>query len=68
MDKLAENIKKLRISKNLSQYDLGKMCDVSQRAICKFERGTGYPSGRTIIRLSKALGTTVEELVSEKIK
>ena len=60
---LAENIKKLRERKDLSQGELARLVDVSQPTIAQYEKGMKLPSIVVGVELAKRLGTTCEELV-----
>lgn len=60
---LAENIKKLRERKELSQGELARLVDVSQPTIAQYEKGMKLPSIVVGVELAKRLGTTCEELV-----
>jgi len=53
----------LRTKKGLSQDELSKMTDVPQSTLAYWEK-SGKLAGRdTIIKIAKALGVTVEELL-----
>ena len=58
----SENLKRIRISKNLSQYELENICHIARTSICFYERGTRYPSLETAKKLSDGLGVSLEEL------
>lgn len=59
----AENLKRLRQQKGLTQQKLGEMAGVSQQAILNFEKGKNNPNIVTGVNIAKALGVTCEELV-----
>lgn len=69
-------LKELRKEKNLTQSELGKLLDLNQTAIGKYERGELEPSTKTLIALSNIfevsidyiLGRTDEEFVIRKNK
>ena len=58
MEKLqfAERIRKFRISRGLSQKELGERLGVSNRAVSKWERGEAYPTVDTLGEIAMALG------------
>ncbi len=60
----SDNVKRLREAKGYSQAELGKILDVSQQTISDYEKGKKQPTIVTGVDLAKALGVTVEELVS----
>ena len=55
--KIAFNIKIERMRKNLTQFQLAEMIDVHEKYIGKVE------SGKTLIKISKALGVKLSKLV-----
>ena len=66
MDKnqFAERIKKFRISRGISQKELGERLGVSNRAVSKWERGEAYPAVDTLGEIAEALGVLVDDLIS----
>lgn len=65
MEKLqfAERIRKFRISRGLSQKELGDRLGVSNRAVSKWERGEAYPTVDTLGEIATALGVLVDDLI-----
>ncbi len=63
MIKFKENLKKIRMSKTWSQIDLAKKIDVDPSYISRYENGAKKPSMDMIVKLSKALDCTIDELV-----
>ena len=59
-------IRELRLSHGLSQDELGRKVNLSQKAITTYERETREPSIKTIKALAKVLGVSVEALFGEK--
>lgn len=59
----AENVKRLREEKGLSQYELATQVDVAQSMIAQYEKGLKVPTILTGVILAQKLGTTCEELV-----
>lgn len=62
----ADNVKRLREQKGLSQVELAEMVDVTQPMIAQYEKGLKIPTIITGVQLAKCLETTCEELVTEK--
>lgn len=60
---LAENLKEARIKANISQAELARKSGVSQPMIAQIETGMKIPGLVVGVRLSKALGITVEQLL-----
>lgn len=63
---LAENLRKIRESRSLSQKELAEMADLSQAAISKFESGKKNPNKRTLRVLAQALCVTTDRLSCEE--
>ena len=63
---MSEKIKKLRRQQALSLSDLAKLTKLSRVTINRIENGKQKPMPRTIRRLAKALGVSVQELTSEE--
>lgn len=59
----ADNVKRLREQKGISQAELAAMVDVTQPMIAQYEKGLKIPSIITGAELAKVLGTTCEELL-----
>jgi transcriptional regulator with XRE-family HTH domain len=61
---LAENLRKLREKKGLSQDRLAKLADVANNTIIKIEQGENKnPTLETLKKIAKALEVSIEELV-----
>ena len=66
--KIGKFIVSLRKSKNLTQQELADVLGVTDRAISNWENGRRLPDISLLCPLSKALGVTINELISgEKI-
>ena len=59
---LAQNIKRLRLDKNLTQEQLASMLGVSAQAVSKWETTDTYPDGALLVPLAKALDVSLDEL------
>lgn len=60
--KLAENLKKIRSKKNITQTELAQTLNVDKSFISNIENGKNNPTLSTITNLAKALKVQVEEL------
>ena len=58
---IGEKIKELRIEKGLSQMQLGKLINVSQKAIDYWERNVNEPKASYIIALVKTFDISFDE-------
>lgn len=64
---LAQNIKKHRKKKGISQDKLSKLAGVTYNTVIKIESGaTLNPRVKTLNRIAKALGVTVDKLLNSK--
>jgi len=62
---IANEVKHLRVKKKLSQEKLARLADISYNTIVKIEtRSTLSPGIKTISKIAKALGVTVDELIN----
>jgi DNA adenine methylase len=62
-NKLGRKVRKLRLSSNMSQTDLADKAKIRQPLISKMERGIGNPTLDSIVRIARALGVNVIELL-----
>ena len=60
----AENLRKLRTSKGLSQRELAELIPVNRSTVARWENGSRLPDAAMIFRLSQCLGTDVSVLLS----
>lgn len=64
MSNLAENLKRLRKGKNLTQEKLARLADLTNNTIIKIEANKNKnPTLDTLKSISKALGASVDELI-----
>lgn len=61
----ADNLKRLREQKGLTQSKLAEMVGVSQPTINDYEKGKKQPVISTAVDLARELNTTCEELVNK---
>lgn len=62
---VGERIKELRKSLRLSQAELGEKIGVAQQTIFRWEHGIRTPKSSDLVKIAKALNTTVSYLVGE---
>ena len=63
---VGENIKKTRIEKGLTQKRLGELCGISESNIRKYENNKQNPKYETVIKIAKALGCEVTDLLEDE--
>lgn len=61
--KLGENLKRIRIEKNISQTEIAKALDVDRSFVSNIENGKTNPTLSTITNLAKVLGVSASELL-----
>lgn len=61
--KLGENLKKIRLSKGITQISIAKTLGVDRSFVSNIENGKTNPTLSTISSLAKVLGVTVSELM-----
>ena len=61
--KLGENMKKIRLAKQMSQGDICRKLGVDRSYISNVESGNKNPTLSTITKLAKALNVSVNELL-----
>ena len=59
------HLRSLREKKGLSQFQLGKLVGVSDKAVSKWENGYAKPKSSVLLRLSEVLSVSVEELLKD---
>ncbi len=59
----AENLRKLREERGLSQKQLGNLMFVNHSTIARWENGTRLPDAAMILRLARCLGVDVNTLI-----
>jgi transcriptional regulator with XRE-family HTH domain len=60
---IADNLKRLRKQKNITQEDLAGFIGVSFQAVSKWERGDGYPDITILPVIANFFDVTIDELV-----
>lgn len=58
-----EVLRQLRISRELSQEELGDVCDSDRTFVSMLERGLVSPTLRTLVKVSTALGVKPSEML-----
>lgn len=61
--KLGENIRRIRLAKDMTQGDLCRKLEVDRAYMSNIESGKKNPTLSTIERIAKALRVSIEELM-----
>jgi len=64
LKKVGERIKKIRIEKNITQTELGYLCDIERPNIARIESGGNNLTVLTLRKIAKALEIDVVEILS----
>ncbi len=64
-DKLMDEFKRIRKEKGVSHENLAKMCNLSRTAISFIENKKRMPTISTCLKISRALGISLAELLGE---
>ena len=59
-------IREARKKAGLTQIGLAKLANVHRTVIARCEEGVNLPSFKTLCKISKALGVTIDELIDKK--
>ena len=62
------NLKKLRKAKDMTQKQLGALCDISESMVSNLESGKKSPSFETLLKLAEALDCSVADILGEERK
>ncbi|MFA5287480.1 MAG: helix-turn-helix transcriptional regulator [Candidatus Omnitrophota bacterium] len=61
---LAQNIRKLRLKKGLTQEKLSRLADIANATLVKIESGAAKePTITTVTKIASALNISIDELV-----
>ena len=62
---VGDMIREMRLSKNLTQKQLGDMCGMADSAIRRYENGRANPKLETLKKIADALGTSIDVLLGD---
>jgi len=63
MSKFAENLKKYRTAKGISQEEMAKLIGVHSTHLSRYERGLSSPSIEVVTKISEVLEVAVDTLI-----
>lgn len=66
MEEFAKKIRKLRMSRNMSQKDLADLLNVDRTTVARWETKDRMPDVFLLIRIADIFDTTLDELVGRE--
>lgn len=63
---IGDRIKMLRITQNRTLQEIAEACDLSKSMISKIENNKTVPSVAALVKIAKALGTTISSLLEQE--
>ncbi len=63
---LGQNIRRLRIEKNMTQRELAYHLHVSAQAVSKWERNCAYPDLALLLPIARLFSVSIDELFENK--
>ena len=62
---LGQNIRRLRLSQNMTQRELAWHLSVSMQAVSKWERGCAYPDVALLVPMARLFAVSLDELFGQ---
>lgn len=63
----ADNLRKVRKERNISQEELAEILNVSRQAVSKWEQGIGYPEAEKLIVIARELNASLDFLMCDEV-
>ena len=63
MNEIGNNLKRIRLLKNLSLANAGKLLNMTAPAVAKYEKGEIIPNSKKLIEFANAYGIKVSDLL-----
>ena len=64
---IGENIKKIRLAKNISQADFSKLFDLARASVGAYEEGRSEPKIETIIQIANTFSLSIDVLLKREL-
>ena len=64
---LSQNLKNLRVKKNMTQEQLANILGVSAQAVSKWETSETYPDGALLVPIANALDVSLDVLFDNNV-
>ena len=65
--KFGEFLRNARKREGITQYQLGKLLDVSDRAVSKWENGLSKPNSKLLLKISELFCISIDELLAARL-
>lgn len=62
LKRIGQNIKRIRLSKGLTQVELGDLCGSEKSSINRIESGRTNPTVTTIKKIAEQLGVSISDI------
>jgi transcriptional regulator with XRE-family HTH domain len=62
-NRVCENIKTMRLKKNLTQLDLASKCNIERSNLARLEAGKSSPTLKSLFLIAEALEVEVKDLL-----
>lgn len=60
--KFCQNVRRIRKERDMSQEELGRLCNLTYKQIANYETGANLPSIEQAVAIARALGKSMDEL------
>jgi transcriptional regulator with XRE-family HTH domain len=67
MNKISENLKKIRSVKKLSQLDLAEILEIGRHNIGAYEEGRATPKTETLIKIANIFSIELEKVLTKNL-
>lgn len=67
MKNITDNIKELRLAKNLTQSELAERIGITKATISAYENGTRFPSYDVLLKIARLFNVTVDYLLGNSL-
>ena len=64
ISRLGEKIRKIRKGKKITQEKLAELAGIDPKSVIQIEGGKRNPTIKTLNQIARALGTTIEDILS----
>lgn len=64
---IGRRLKEIRLEKNMSQQELGKILGITKVSICGYENGSRTPSLETLCEMAEVFGVSTDYLLGMEI-